>query len=153
MIQFTIIDNEGIFVNFHNLTKELKQNFLSQVKDVAIGCIKDYATGKNWKTIGDNIHYKITDNQVSLFPSQKKANLISWLHSGTKDHPVAPKSASVLCWVPSGGSNAVSWLKGGARLAFSKGHIVRGIKPTYFFSITSEMESRINKLIQTINQT
>jgi hypothetical protein len=144
MIQFKIIENEGIFVSLHNLENNLKKEILIKVKDIAFDCIRKFASDKNWKTIGNNIHFLLSDNQVSIIPSDDKLKLFSWLHSGTRSHPV-----------PLGGmmppGKALSWVQDGKRF-FSKGHIVKGITPTHFFQITSEMKDKINNLLTAYNE-
>jgi hypothetical protein len=131
MIYYSIINNEMIFINYQNLTKEIKKNFLNDVKDIAIDNLKDFSSGKNWKTIGKNIQYKVTDNEIIIYPSTNKSDLFGWLHYGTKAHGAV--TAKALHWKEGGKHIFVKW--------------VRGIKATNFFEINSSMESKIQKLI------
>jgi hypothetical protein len=132
MITFRIISNEGIFTSYKTLTKEIKGKLLNFAKDTTIDNLKNYASGKKWKTIGENIRFRISDNRVEIFPSTSKADLMGWLHHGTRAH--GPVNAKALHWVKDGTHHYAKW--------------VRGITPTNFFSLNPTIVEKINTYIR-----
>jgi hypothetical protein len=130
---------ENIIVKYENTVNVLKANNIKRIGAIVVRYLKNVAKEKNWKTIAPAIiSTLINDNEILIHSNSDKAKLMGWLHSGTKRHFVAPKSAKVLSWVS------------GRQRYFSKGHFVSGIKATNFFTVTPDLNSQINNYIGSI---
>jgi hypothetical protein len=126
---------ENIIIRYENTVNALKANNIKKIGVIVIRYLQNVAKEKNWKTIAPAIiSTLINDNEILIHPNADKMKLMGWLHYGTKAH--GPVKAKMLHWVKDGNHIYAKW--------------VRGIKPTYFFSVTPELNNQIQNYIESI---
>lgn len=135
MITFEFTSGEG----FQRLIGKL-ENVVPMVQLGKIVQEDIIAETKNrgWKRIGKTIKRRtVNKNTQEIFTAGKDADIAGYLNRGTRGHYIFPNK-----------KQALSWVDGGTRF-FSKGHFVRGIKATNFFSI---YPSTLRKMKATITE-
>lgn len=96
---------------------------------------------RNWINIPDNISLieNIPGQELTIYIKSKKWNTIAgYQHFGTVKHFIKPVK-----------KRALSWVSGGTRY-FSKGHYVKGIKPTKFFSISDVTKNKVDEYLKNL---
>ena len=124
-------------------TKAMDATWIQQANKIGILMAQDYSgITKNWSNGGVRFKHKVKSTrdriQISVNadnPWSKQAKIWGYLDKGTKAHMVKPKRAKALAF-PGGykaGSRPNSMFVGasssGGLTAYSRGHMVAGIKP------------------------
>lgn len=126
---------ENILIRYENTVNVLKANNIKRIGAIVVRYLQNVAKEKNWKTIAPAIiSTLINDNEILIHPNADKKALMGWLHYGTRAH--GPVKAKALHWVKDGKHIYAKW--------------VRGIKPTYFFTVTPDLNSQIQNYIKSI---
>lgn len=135
MLTFTFSNGGSIEKLIVKLSKPLPMNKIGKtVQDDII----EETKRRGWKRPAGTIKRRTVDKntqEIFIGGKAKDAMVSGFLHSGTKSHFIRPVKKAALHW----SSNGVRF--------FSKGHWVRGIKPTNFFSIYPKTLSKIQAIV------